>query len=74
MRNADTEIKAVFETNEMYVFEDKSTLRREEGLTPNGNEISFRWVYRDRNGVFIDVDKYRFDMAGRYNLNLDVAK
>lgn len=45
----------------------KYTARREEGLTPNGNEIGGRWVVRDRDGNFVDVDKYRNDLASRYH-------
>lgn len=76
MRNADTEIQTVFESpfGDMYVFKDNSTLRREEGETPNGNQINRFWVYRDSNGAWIDYDQYRHDIAARYNLNLSVIK
>jgi hypothetical protein len=45
------------------------TLRREEGLSPNGNPLNNCWVLRV-DGEFIDFDQYRFDLAARRNLIL----
>lgn len=42
------------------------TAKREYGETPNGNPIAGRWVVRDSDGKFIDVDKYRNDLQSRY--------
>jgi hypothetical protein len=41
------------------------TMRREQGKTPNGNEIGGRWVLRDPQGSWVDVDQYRFDLMER---------
>ncbi len=49
-----------------YVTENGGTIKRELGLTPNLNPIDSRWVYRDANGVFIDVDTYRTDLFERH--------
>lgn len=38
------------------------TARREIGLTPNGNPIGERWVLRDANGAWVDVNQYRHDL------------
>lgn len=51
-----------------YVTEDGGTVKREEGLTPNGNPINGRWVYRDATGTFIDVDQYRHDLFEHHRL------
>lgn len=45
-------------------------MKREEGLTPNGNQIARRWVLRGTDGTFVDVDQYRFDLAERNGLTL----
>jgi hypothetical protein len=45
-------------------------LRRENGVTPNGNPIADRWVLRDGNGQMLDFDQYRNDLAERNNLYL----
>jgi hypothetical protein len=45
-------------------------MKREAGLTPNGNPIDYRWVLRDKNGGWIDMDKYRLDLADRHDLVL----
>ena len=36
--------------------------RREQGLTPNGNPIGGRWVLRDPQGKWVDVNQYRSDL------------
>lgn len=47
------------------------TLRREDGLTPNGNPINGKWVLRNEDGVFVDFDQYRHDLASHHGLNLN---
>ena len=37
----------------------------EDGLTPNGNPIGSRWVLRDPDGNWVDVDQYRHDLFER---------
>ena len=55
----------------LYLASDGSQLMREDNtLTPGGNPMNGRWVLRDVNGVFIDYDKYRNDLAERFNLDL----
>lgn len=72
MRNVDTQVHAVFQSalDDMYVFPDNSTLRRESGKTPQGNDMDGQWVYRDANGNFLDYSSYRHDLADRFNLVL----
>ena len=49
---------------------DGLTVKREDGLTPNGNELNQRWVLRDKDDNFIDFDQYRHDLAERNNFRL----
>ncbi len=44
--------------------------RREHGQTPNGNEFGGCWVLRDADGVYVDHDQYRHDLASRNGINL----
>lgn len=44
------------------------TVRRENGLTPNGNPINNRWVLRDADGVWVDFNRYRHDLFGQNGL------
>jgi len=53
-----------------YVFENGYRLRREDGKTPNGNDMNMRWVLRSDSGCFIDFDKYRSDIADRNELSI----
>lgn len=48
------------------------SLRREYGLTPNGNEINGRWVLRDKDGNFLDFGTYRNDLCEHHNLEIYV--
>lgn len=48
-----------------YRSKDGFTMRRENGKTPNGNPIQWKWVLRDKNGQWIDFDQYRSDLAER---------
>lgn len=72
MRNVNTQVHAVFGSvlDDMYVFPDNSTLRRESGKTPEGNDMNGQWVYRDANGNFVEYSTYRHDLADRFNLVL----
>ncbi len=45
------------------------SMRRESGKTPNGNRFANRWVLR-QFGRYVDHDQYRFDLAGRNNIEL----
>lgn len=45
-----------------------SAAREHDTLTPNGNQMPGRWVFRDGFGSLVDFDKYRNDLAGRNNL------
>lgn len=45
--------------------------QRESGLTPNGNPIAGRWLLRDQNGSFLDVDQFRHDLFERNQLKPD---
>ena len=45
-------------------------MKREEGKTPNGNNIARRWVLRNEEGEYLDMDVYRSDLAERFNLRL----
>ena len=52
---------------EQYRSDTGYTMQREDGLTPNGNQLNQRWVLRDPAGRFVDFDKYRSDLAERNN-------
>ena len=66
-------IKALSEKNEVYIFENKTTMQREyETLTPAGCKMGGRWVYRDENKEILGFDKYRNDLAERFSLDLYV--
>lgn len=55
---------------EKYTSEDgEHVVAREDGPTPNGNELNGKWVYR-KCGVWVDFDKYRHDLAERNSLAL----
>lgn len=48
------------------------TMQREEGLTPNGDDIRNRWVLRI-DGKFIDYDNSRYNLAERNNVKLSLG-
>lgn len=50
---------------------DGYVLQREYGLTPNGNPMNGRWVLRDGEGRMLDFDRYRSDLAERFQLKLE---
>ena len=54
-----------------YVYENGYKVGRENGYTPNGNKIDYRWVLRDNEGNFIDIDTYLNDMTERHSLEYD---
>jgi hypothetical protein len=62
-------VKGLYDNN-TYRFENGYTMKREDGLTPNGNPVNNRWVLRDENGVFLDFDQYRNDLVERFNLSI----
>lgn len=54
-----------------YQADNGYTMRREHGLTPNGNPLNGRWVLRDADGKFIDFDQYRHDLIEHNNFRTD---
>lgn len=57
-------------TAEQYKTQGGATLRREYGVTPNGNALNGRWVLRDEAGRMLDHDKYINDLSERWNIKL----
>lgn len=53
---------------EVYRAANGFSARREDGLTPNGNPISQRWVLRDPAGAWVDFNRYRHDLFAHHNL------
>ena len=47
---------------EVYKSDNGFVMRRERGLTPNGNEIGGHWVLRDKDGNWVDYHQYRNDL------------
>lgn len=45
--------------------------RREDGFTPNGSHVGQRWVLRDANGAWVDVNQYRHDLFEHHGLCTD---
>jgi hypothetical protein len=56
-----------------YLSEDGWVIRREEGLTPNGNQLNGRWVLRDSKGKFVDFDQHRNDLIERHDITLVIG-
>lgn len=54
--------------DDRYEIDGGRVLQRERGDTPNGNPIGGRWVLREADGTFIDVDQYRNDLFERHNI------
>ena len=54
-----------------YKNDDGSTIQREYGKTPNGNEFGGRWVYRDSVGEIIDFNQYRSDLCSKWEQKLE---
>lgn len=57
-----------------YISDDGWEMKREYGLTPNGNPMNGRWVLRDSSGQLIDFDQYRNDLVEHYHLRLEPQK
>jgi len=56
---------------ESYACPDGSfTMRREVGMSPNGNEFNGGWVLRNANGEYVDHSRYRVDLAERHNIHI----
>lgn len=49
---------------------DGKIMKREYGVTPNGNKIEGAWVLRSSDGSWIDFDQYRNDLAARNDLQI----
>ena len=62
--------KAIPVNSREYNVEGGGTIKREQGKTPNGNELNDRWVLRDAEGRPIDFDKYRNDLADRNEIDI----
>lgn len=56
---------------DVYLSATGFSARREEGFTPNGNPIGQRWVLRDANGAWVDVNQYRHDLFEQHGLCTD---
>lgn len=56
-----------------YLSDDGCVLRREYGLTPNGNPMNGCWVLRDKHGEMVGFNRYRNDLAEHYRLKLDAS-
>ncbi len=54
-----------------YVSDSGETISREYGRTPNGNNLNGAWVYRDKEGNFIDFNQYLSDLCNKYFIVLD---
>ena len=49
------------------------TAQRENGTHPTMNWVQFnnRWVVRDKDGKYVDHDKYRHDLMSKYNNDIE---
>ena len=57
-----------------YYFADGSTMQREYGKTPNGNQMGGRWVLRDKHGEMITYNQYRYDIIDTTMKVVDVEE
>jgi hypothetical protein len=64
------EIEMHMQSDGAYRSADGLVMKRETGLTPNGNDIGNRWVLRGDRGEWIDMSTYRHDLAAAHNLHL----
>lgn len=55
---------------ERYLLSNRYTMKRENGKTPNGNELNNAWVLRNLAGRPIDYDQYRHDLLERNKLTV----
>lgn len=44
----------------------KATMKREYGVTENGNDIFGRWVLRDAEDNVLEINKYQIDILDRW--------
>jgi hypothetical protein len=58
------------QTTKQYSSESGMVIKREQGLTANGNPIGGRWVLRDIQGDMVEVEQYINDLVERHNLTL----
>lgn len=61
-------VEAICKRSERYQLSEGHSAQREVGLTPNGNPLSGRWVLRNGNGDYVDMDAYRHDLFERHEL------
>jgi hypothetical protein len=61
----------VLQADGSYSSADGMLMKRENGKTPNGNDMNDRWVLRDPAGSLIDFDQFRHDLAERANVHLE---
>ena len=54
-----------------YLYEgDGMTMKREVGTTAENNKTYGKWVLRDSDGIVLDFNAYRNDLAEQYDLTL----
>lgn len=53
---------------DVYQAENGFTARREDGFTPNGNPVGWRWVLRDASGAWVDHNQYMHDLFEHHGL------
>jgi hypothetical protein len=57
--------------DDQYKHDDGSTVQREYGKTPEGNDFNGRWVFRNKDGEIIDFNKYRSDLCSKWKIKLE---
>lgn len=70
MKSAAMTVMNSINDNEYLAHDMSMSMKREYGETPNGNNLSGRWVLRDAKGIMLDFDQYRNDLAERHFLDL----
>jgi hypothetical protein len=64
-------IGSVSYIDKVYLFGNGYTMKREYGLTPNGDDcLDGKWVLRDENDKFLDFNTNRNDLADKFNLRI----
>jgi len=61
-------MKSVSDTK--YISENGWHMAREYGSSPSGSLLDGQWVLRDEFNGFVDFDRYRHDLAEKYNIEL----
>lgn len=56
--------------DECYISDCGWRMAREWGTTPDGVPMVGMWVLRNPEGVFVNIYKFRNDLADAYNLDL----